>query len=275
MTEQEYLARLNSEIVPSEEELDSQNNAVLHRLLDHLNVKTLGDMDRLCGATSKKLRTMQEEIATKAINDYNAGLYERVEDMPLYKEGNTIRNVPDELVSWMRLQLWFLNHREKMESESNLNTQTTKASKRKTATKREIARLMDEFANKVREASTEDEKTQIQDKYYVTLFEWLGIDTHDRDCIESLIDYLDEETETLDSQLAACEEEQKNILREAGATEAQITWQMFDYVELTRRQYKKIMKIQKQIDQIESRQEFDDGARDSMYRLRKSRFDYN
>ena len=80
-----------------------------------------------------------------------------------------------------------------------------------------------------------------------------GLDFNSRENIEGFTNYLEPIwTELGDQERELCEQ-MRTVFREAGATEAQLTWGMLDHVPITRSQERQLNRLSKKLDDVRAK----------------------
>ena len=80
-----------------------------------------------------------------------------------------------------------------------------------------------------------------------------GLDFSSRESVEGFTNYLEPIwTELGDQERELCEQ-MRAVFREAGATEAQLTWGMLDHVPITRSQERKLNRLSKKLDDVRAK----------------------
>ena len=80
-----------------------------------------------------------------------------------------------------------------------------------------------------------------------------SLDFNSRESVEGFTNYLEPIwTELGDQERELCEQ-MRAVFREAGATEAQLTWGMLDHVPITRSQERKLNRLSKKLDDVRAK----------------------
>lgn len=79
-------------------------------VLEELGVKTRADIDKLREAVDDKIVQMSDELRMQTLQDLMSGKIKDITQVPLYRDGNSIRNIPDNFAPWIGFIAW-LNER--------------------------------------------------------------------------------------------------------------------------------------------------------------------
>ena len=80
-----------------------------------------------------------------------------------------------------------------------------------------------------------------------------GFDFSSLESVEDFTNYLEPIWKELGDQERELCEQMQAVFREAGATEAQLTWGMLDHVPITRRQERKLNRLGRQLDSVRAK----------------------
>lgn len=100
--------------LPGKEHPKEELPRIYDQLLRDHNIRTQSQIAHLREEVVEHLMSLQDAIIAQNAADIMAGKYRDEEDMaarmPLYRDGDTMRNVPDEIMKWYAFTAW-LNER--------------------------------------------------------------------------------------------------------------------------------------------------------------------
>ncbi len=79
-------------------------------ILEELGVRSRDDIDKLREAIDDKVVQMSDELRLQFLQDVLSGKIKDITQMPLYRDGDSVRNIPDNFAPWLSFIVW-LNER--------------------------------------------------------------------------------------------------------------------------------------------------------------------
>ena len=111
------MINLNSLSLPGKEYQKETLPAIYETILRDNGIRTQSHFSTLREQVIQHLMEMQDAIICQNTADVFAGKYKNEADMkarmPLYSDGDTMRNIPDEIMKWYAFTAWLNERAEK------------------------------------------------------------------------------------------------------------------------------------------------------------------